>query len=291
MSKKLAIAVSALVLGISSVAMAESENLMVGRIGIEAGNSHMADNDEGRAQNVMVLEGSGAVNIPMGDSFSLQMDMEMGSNDRYYATDGPLGRQMYTLHASARNSESWLFGAFGGVGRGISGDEDQANFNKFGSFGGLEAQKYMGNLTLYGQAYYSDFRLDNSSPGPEQVRGVIGEVAARYFLEAGTMVELVAGYGESERYIDGNDRAEMKLMGAKVKHPMSDKNPVYLTAQWRKMQVNSTSEGENSDDNAVMVGLEFLFGAESLKQNDRSGATLRTPVVAPMAASWMEKLD
>lgn len=289
MSKKLAIAVSALALGISSVAMAESENLMAGRIGFEVGNSHMSDNDTDRSQNVMVLEGSGAVNIPMGDSFSLQMDMEMGSNDRYYTSDGPLGRQMYTLHASARNSESGLIGAFGGVGRGISGDEDQANLAKFGSFGGLEAQKYMGNLTLYAQAYYSDFRVDSGEP--EQVRGVIGEVAARYFLEAGTMVELVAGYGESERYIDGDDRAEMKLMGAKVKHPMSEKNPVYLTAQWRKMQVNPTSEGDNSDDNAVMIGVEFVFGAESLKQNDRSGATLRTPVVAPMAASWLEKLD
>jgi len=41
----------------------------------------------------------------------------------------------------------------------------------------------------------------------------------------------------------------------------------------------------------VYFGISFLLGADSLKRNDRYGATLNQPMLPVRAAAWAEALD
>jgi hypothetical protein len=60
---------------------------------------------------------------------------------------------------------------------------------------------------------------------------------------------------------------------------------------YRGGDYDATTEEDDGEEHVGLIGLSFLFGADSLKHNDRYGATLDLPMLPARASPWAEGLD
>ena len=67
--------------------------------------------------------------------------------------------------------------------------------------------------------------------------------------------------------------------------------PVYGSLAYRAGDWDATTEGDEAETQSVMVGLTFLFGSQSLMENDRAGAGLDTPTTPFRASGIFSELD
>jgi hypothetical protein len=156
---------------------------------------------------------------------------------------------------------------------------------------GAEGQLYRGNLTLYAQAGFGNNTKGASGEGFNDgwfVRGV-----ARYFLRPDTKLEAEISYAEADPYIDGNDKGKFTGWGASIDHKLFDLRsyPVYGTLAYRGTYYDATTESDHATEHVFKAGIKVLFGANTLLQNDRYGATLDLPMLPVRANSLTENLD
>lgn len=240
----------------------------------------------------LTFAGQGAVSIPFGDMFSAQLDVQTEFYDHAGDEDNAQSASMIGGHLSLRDPGMGLIGLFAGAGLGTN--EDSSGGGKgLGFLGGVEAQAYLGNFTLYGQVGYADFVVDDSSPDDEGFTdGWFAAAEARYFIHEDFMIHANVAYGETESYTDGEDAGEIWNWGAGAKLRLSDSMPIYGTLDYRGgIYTDAENNTEEVTEHAVLVGLAFAFGAPSLMENDRRGATLSTPMLPARAAAYTEAVD
>jgi hypothetical protein len=229
--------------------------------------------------------GAGHVNIPLASVLSMQLDVQ----SEMYADsedDAPMGGHMVGGHLSLRDPDLGLVGAFGAGG--VPSGENIHNM-ELGFLVGGEWQLYLGDFTIYSQAGWGSFEVDNDKEG--FVKGWFINGSGRYFVTDDIMIEAGAAYGRTDNYVDGFDDGKIWNWHAKGKMRVIDKWPIYVTTAYMGGNYNSTSEGDVGKEHAVFVGISFLLGADSLKHNDRYGATLNQPMLPVRAAAWAEALD
>jgi hypothetical protein len=254
------------------------------------GNRDLDSTDEGSGQT-FELSSSSAYNIPLWRSVSMQID----SASEYYFkmndhTDAK-SSNVLGMHLSYRNPNRGLLGVFGGyawssvkTGHDNSGKYEMAMV-------GAEAQAYFGNLTLYGQVGYGNNTKGDSGEGFNEgwfTRGV-----ARYFFRPDTKLEAELSYAQADPYIDGNDKGKFTGWGVSLDHKLFDVRsyPVYGTLGYRGAYYDATTEGDHATEHVFKAGIKVMFGANTLQQNDRYGATLDLPMLPVRANSLTENLD
>ncbi|MBC6980619.1 outer membrane protein [Caulobacter sp. 17J80-11] len=189
---------------------------------------------------------SGKVVFAASDLINFQVDAGVARTEiEDYAVTAKTG----TVHAFTRN-DSYALGGF----IGMTDAQGSAVWT-----GGVEGQKYLDNLTLAGSASYGQFdNWDNVD-----IVTVGGE--ARYFLSDNTRIDGRAGYAwvksEDEDYGGWS-------LGVGAEHQFANQ-PFSVFAAY------DHSEAKDFDASAdtFSVGLRWTFGAESLKQRDRKGAS------------------
>jgi hypothetical protein len=277
--------------------------IFAGTLGIAAGAQYAAetgdtdefDSDVDIAEGTMfMMAGSGAVSIPLGQMMSLQLD---GSNEFYNRADeeedDANGAGVFGGHLSLRDPGMGLVGIMGGVGQGTS--MDSSSGGELGFFLGGEAQAYFGNLTLYGQVGYADFKADDDNPDGEGfVQGWFAGGEGRYFVSEDLMLYGNISYGKTDSYVDGDEPGDAWNWGAGGKMKVSNSMPIYLTADYRggRYYADDTPEAPDAiGEHTFLAGMSFLFGATTLYDNDRRGATLSSPMLPARASAWTEALD
>lgn len=297
MKSKITLAAASLAFLLLAPAMAAEHDikdpggLILSALGDFAVGYRSTDSTEDIDADGATFSGSGRFSIPFGMNFSLQLDGEV----EWYLTDDDEDAQGVALvgaHASVRDPNLGLLGIFGAVGQGVNEDSEEVDM---GVLVGGEVQAYLGDFTLYGQGGYADFEVDDDSPDGEGftdgwfVRGV-----GRWFttfITRDMMVEAEVSYGETDSFIDGDDRGEFWNWGVKGKMSISRSMPIYGVLAYRGGDYDATTEGDDGDEHVVLVGVSLLFGPATLKQNDRLGATLDMPLLPGRAAAWTEGLD
>lgn len=277
--------------------------IFAGTLGIAAGAQYAAetgdtdefDSDVDIAEGtVFMIAGSGTVSIPLGEILSLQLD---GSHEFYNRNDEEQddanGAGVFGGHLSLRDPDMGLLGILGGVGQGTS--IDSANGGELGFFLGGEAQVYFGALTLYGQVGYADFKVDDTGDNGEGfVEGWFAGGEGRYFVSEDLMVYGNVSYGKTDSYLDGEDPGDAWNWGAGGKMKVSNSMPIYVTADYRggRFYADDTPEAPDAiGEHTFLAGMSFLFGATTLYDNDRRGATLSSPMLPARASAWTEALD
>jgi hypothetical protein len=160
-------------------------------------------------------------------------------------------------HVFGRNA-SHLFGAFASYT-----DADDTTFWS----AGIEAEKYLSNWTLAGSLGLGKLEEDVLDTETD-LWGVNGE--ARYFVNDNLRLE--AGLGWSYLNVDAapgdvDDDAISYNLGAEWQFSGA---PISLLAGWSQTE-SDESEIENS---ALTVGARWNFGGGTLKDRDRTGASL-----------------
>jgi hypothetical protein len=249
---------------------------------------------EGGTGTELTLAGHGHVSIPLSESFSAQFDVQTEFYDRTTDEDdeaAPQGAQMLGGHLSWRDPETGLIGIFAGVGMGEADEDDEDRNDHVGLLAGVEGQYYLDQFTFYAQAGCGDFKQDED-PDEGFLDGWFARGVARYFFSENFLLQAEVSYGETSEYVDGDSEGQIWNWGALAKMRISESYPIYGTLEYRGGNYEDAEDGVDSvEEHAFLVGLDFTFGAESLWENDRRGATLDTPMLPVRAAAWSQSVD
>ncbi|MGE3366776.1 MAG: hypothetical protein AB7I34_25410 [Rhizobiaceae bacterium] len=236
----------------------------------------------------LTLSGHGHVSIPLGESFSAQLDAQGEFYDRS-SNDDAKGAYVLGGHLSWRDPDAGLFGIFGGAGSADDGEVD-SDGDDISFMLGAEAQLYLDQFTFYVQGGWADFEMDEEEEGFTDawfVRGV-----GRYFFSEDFLFQAEVAYGETPHYVDGDSKGEVWNWGALAKMRIAESSPVYGTLEYRGGYYEETEvDAEAVEEHAFLVGLSVAFGVTSLWENDRRGATLDTPMLPARAAAWTGSVD
>lgn len=231
---------------------------------------------------------AGALAFPLGSGFGLQADFDY---EGYKGDEDDDPRYAYAAggHLYYRDSVS-LFGLFGGTAYGHT-DSGEDTGNRFVTGGELQA--YFDDSTLYLQIGYADVNIDDDD-GPHGegfVRGTFGRIVNRIFIADDTRLQTEFTYGYSKECIDGEDACKVYDWGVELRTRLAESTPLYGFVGYRGAHYDGTTEDDTGTEHAAMVGLSYQFGATSLKDNDRNGASLDLPMMVSRAAPWAEALD
>jgi hypothetical protein len=184
------------------------------------------------------------------------------------------------LHGFYRESDKFLVGGFVQIGR----DDVSYNSTSEGkidrAYVGGEAQVYLDNLTLYGQAGMQQLDFGGGSSMSIGLNGWFANAEVRYFLTPNLRIEARAGFSTLDFEIL-SATFDTVTIGAGVEYKL-DSLPLSLFA---KYDYSTTSaEAMMSSDATIgshrfLVGARFALGEDSLLDRDRNGASLR-PVQA-----------
>lgn len=229
---------------------------------------------------------SGRLSLPLGTNLSIQMDVDnevnsswmLGDSDDYgddfhYSWQG-LG------HLSFRDPATGLIGVFGGAGVGVAGDRDHMPLYVVGG----EAQLYLSDFTIYGQAGYLDGDADEED---QLVDAGFGRGVVRWFISENSRLQ-----GEFS-YVDGtvedNDATVMEW-GARYDTvlglPVIGDTNVFVGYRGNNYELDDDG-GEQLMDHTFMVGFRSWFGGNTLLEFDRVGATLDAPNFGRWTASGL----
>ncbi|MFO1183511.1 MAG: hypothetical protein U1E56_01835 [Bauldia sp.] len=241
------------------------------------------DNEDLDSETAHLFGGDSRVSVWVGQSVTLQFDVEAeatsnGFDDCCYDGDHRV-HAVGGVHASWRDGAS-LLGVFAGaLGASVLDTGDDAAVMQ--TFAGLEGQWYLGNLTLYAQAG-GTWVTDVDSYGQDLwfLRGV-----ARYFLSANDKVQIEAMYGQGKfTGVGDGDAARAWTWGASYEHRFN--GPFSMFVEYAGLHNwNPTSDAYFVREHQVMLGARVNFGAGTLVENDRRGASLDLPKLARLM-SW-----
>ena len=241
--------------------------------------------DEGYA----FIQGDAHVNIPVGVKYSLQFDLGglATFTDRNEGEDN-LQTYYYTAaHLAYRNPHSHAVGVFGLAGS-VNGGENE---NALIGLVGLEAQKYIRNVTLYGQ--FGFFVADDETENDVMTDAWFIRGVARYFPSQNARFQAEISYADGEE----NDATESELTalswGVRYDRQLANSSyPISWFIAYDGYKGEENEEGNNElVTHAGRIGLTFRFGTDSLIENDRRGATFDTPDVGRWTGWTMETLD
>lgn len=257
--------------------------LVFAALGEFSAGYHWVSSTEDVDDDAATVTGSGRFSVPFADMFSMQFDVD-GELRFTDDEEDPQGVLMIGAHASVRDPNLGLIGIFGAAGQGLNEDPDNP---QIGVMVGGELQYYWNQFTIYGQAGYADFQVDDGEGFND---GWFVRAVGRWFVNPDALIEAEVAYGETDKYIDGNDAGEFWNWGVKGKMKFNDM-PVYGTLAYRGGSYDATSENDDGTEHVALLGISILLGPNTLQDNDRRGATLDLPMLPGRAASWTEGLD
>jgi opacity protein-like surface antigen len=263
----------------------------VGEIGAYLGLTHLDANDDGDSGTEFLFGGNARLGWWANQWLYLQGDIQGEATTPFDDPSfGGDGRENFdaALHAAYR-SPTHALGVFGGWAyTGVVSDDPMTRY-----YLGGEAQAYLGNFTLYGQAGYSwlgqaSDNHDDPVDGPF-VRGVVRyfhtpndkiEAEVSHFWANGTMGHL--GDPAPVRELDWGILYEHQFAGM----------PVALNiryAGFRYVDFENNSDGNPYIEHMFTIGAKYRFHAQgTLREADMMGTSLDTPMFRGM--SWMNEV-
>jgi hypothetical protein len=219
------------------------------------------------------IGGAARINRWMSPTSSLQFDFQANAqieSDSYYYGEYEVAT---FLHAN-RRTDTHLLGLFGGFA--MSNDEGFDGWT--GNFvGGLEAQAYLNNITLYGQVgvFKELFSYDEYD-----TLMWFGNFEARFFLTPNTKIAGKVGYHSGR--LDTGDSYSAYNLGAEVEQKLG-MSPVSLFGSYDFVH---EIQG-NYNINTFKIGARVMINQPNLLDQDRKGATLKVD----MAPIYWQKGD
>ena len=244
-------------------------NMSIGGIGTDANGLNLA----GRATFAAPISG--------GFGFQADGNFERSVNNKILAgmgSDADLVRNTGDVagHLYMRNST----GLVGVIGQASVSEINLGILSDRRYYGGLEAQYYLGNVTLYGQAAYQNANFGTFDFGGgggiglgAQGANLMGQV--RYFMTPNAMLALKGAYETIET--DSMDGVTLRhnswLVGLRGEYRF-DQSPIsaFADIDYRSGEFNTA--GSKEHETRAMLGLKYNFGSKTLLDRDRNGASL-----------------
>ncbi|MBC6980893.1 hypothetical protein [Caulobacter sp. 17J80-11] len=220
---------------------------------VDAGYSLQSwDFEDGDSADNTDLSLGGGFATAFGNGLVLQGDGQMNR----YTWDGDEESSSFgyaAVHLATRNDQ-YAFGAFAG---------ELGYYNNSGLMGGVEGQVFLERATLSGSLGYAqvdDWFAD--------VKGWSAQAGAKYFVNDNFSVDAAVGYGDWDAWSEFNNwnasvTGEYKFAGS----------PASVYAGYRHDE-NSYEDDDGIAIDTFTIGLRLAFGAATLRDRDRHGASL-----------------
>ena len=221
---------------------------------------------------------SGAYNLPSG--VGIQADLTYNRDYLEHNPDFYFGDTDGAVHLYWRDPNRGLIGAIGQFGQTST---SFAYAGPFGSafdryYGGLEAQAFLGKLTLYGQLAYESTHADLFPIYTVDGRGWVTTAQARYFLQPNWMVYGKAQYTDIKVDISGIaanlDNSAWALGLGTEYRPSDSPFSFFASVQWGANKTSNAGYYYTFDTTKVLAGLKLNLGTKTLIERDRNGASL-----------------
>jgi hypothetical protein len=181
-------------------------------------------------------------------------------------------------HVALRDPNSHAVGVFAAFTGTNNMAYDGANG---GALGGIEAQKYLGNLTLYGQLGLGG-QFNDAQAGMIDdywfIRGV-----ARYFINPNLRVDGEISYADGDHqkwYGESGGSIDILSWGLGIENRLTG-SPFSFFAGYAgdriKGQADFCNNSNEVTQHTFLVGAKMNFGEPTLLANDRHGATFDLP--------------
>ncbi len=214
---------------------------------------------DGESENAWNFGGAARANYMVTDRWNVQGDL-FGESLRF--DGGNVDNIGAGAHVYWRDPNSFAAGVFASVTSIASGPSLREYIV------GPEAQVYFGSVTLYGQLYYG--QIDAEFPIDADIWGARG--VARYFLHDNFKVEGEVGY----RTLDfGEGDLDQWTLAAQADYRF-DNTPFSVFGRYQFDNYSGDGDGE-LNTHKILVGFRGSFGADTLKAEDRYGATMDLP--------------
>lgn len=206
--------------------------------------------------------GAARINVPFNERWNAQGDLA-GDWINVKSEDATIGMYSAALHGYWRDPGSFAVGAFANW-QGTSFDGEMSDL--YAIMAGPEAQVYIENVTLYGQAYFGQLRSKSSGDqnGTWGVRGV-----ARYYVQPNIRLSAEAAYFS----VDIGSGINTVAFAAQGDYRF-DNSPVSVFGRYQFENLSVAGTSFAFDSNKLSVGLRLAFGTNTLLDEDRSGATM-----------------
>lgn len=207
-----------------------------------------------------VAGGAARLNYPIDARWNIQGDLFA---DGLWIDEGDANSYGGALHVYWRDPSRFAVGAFATI-NGYGGDTGPTDLYSFTV--GPEAQVYFDNVTLYGQAYYGQLRQSGFSEHADiwGVRGV-----ARYFAQPNLRFDGEIGYRSVDLPGAEGDTVTLALQG----NYRFDNTPWTVFGRY---QFDHLSTSSDVNIHKLVLGIRATFGADTLLDEDRNGATMDT---------------
>lgn len=246
-----------------------------GTIEFNAGYTNFEKNEVELSDNEntsISIDGSYA--LPVAEQLSLQLDglATLYLDDLGNSDDATVGEGYLASHFTYRAPQTGLLGVFGGIGLTEDNGDDE-DVNKFFSFGGLEGQYYLGDVTLLGQVgyFHATDSYDEAIDAAVFARG-----GGDFYFTDNTKISADASY------VIGNRSGEKTTIfgwGAGAEHKFSSL-PVGISASYNGFDLKPLDDSNQPVVHEFRLGAFYQFGTSSVKENDRTAAGLDLPQVA-----------
>ncbi|MDB5651853.1 MAG: hypothetical protein JWL62_3373 [Hyphomicrobiales bacterium] len=232
--------------------------------------ANISQNGLSSSANGLDLNARATFEVPVFERFGFQAD---GVFNRavYKITNTELKRNSADLagHAFWRDSSVGLLGV---IVQGTSNESSLGILSDRRYFAGAEAQYFIGNVTLYGQAAYENVNFGVPSPSGVSADGYILAGQARYFATANWAIALKGSYESIKANLDGISHKGW-LVGAQTDYRFANTHySVFASVDYRDGKFNNN--GGKDHETRAMIGAKLNFGSKTLFERDRSGASL-----------------
>ena len=212
---------------------------------------------------------SGQINVPFAESWNVQGGLALDG----VGTDGDnlvgFGGQG---HVFWRDPSSYALGGFAEI-KTYDYSEGGPTEDIWDWKIGPEAQVYFDRVTLYGQAWYGQFEIEEA-PVDIDVAGVRGVV--RYFARDNLRFDGEVAFNRISA--DGLD-VDTVALALQAMYRISD-TPFSVFGRYQFETTSFDAAGpfndEDIDSHKLVVGLRASFGSSTLIDEDRNGATMDT---------------
>jgi hypothetical protein len=240
--------------------------------GLSVGGDWLGGGSVSNGTSGLTVEGTASGEYQLMPSLGVQGDV-VYRNQKWQNANPTLNSAShdfeFALHGFTR-SEQYLLGAFVQYGEGYLGYLDGlVGVDVSHVFGGAEAQLFLGDATLYGQAGVKHYSFGSAA----DARGYFGTFEARYYLQPDFKIDAHVGYETLDGFVVGNGSESTLNLGAGAEYHLAD-TPYSFFGKY-DYSLNGVDTADPAWSHRVLVGVKFNFDGPTLEQRDRSGASLK----------------
>jgi|GEM_PF-2951881 len=242
-----------------------------GFVSIAGGGAWFSEDPGSDTANGLSIEGAASAEYNVTTTLGFQGDVTYNQQDITFDGDGTARTRAFdgAAHGFYRTSD-FLLGGIVQAGTTEFGEVVDGNFiDEAGLdrlYGGVEGQYFLGDLTIYGQAALSRVTFED-----ETANGALANLELRYFLTPNFKIE---GHVSGSRLDSDGNTTNTVGAGASAEYRF-DNQPFSIFAKYDFTRDTEEGVTGSEDENRVLVGLKFNLGTDTLKQRDRSGASLK----------------